>query len=116
MYTLRASIVSGLAMALLAAAAAAGETANAEANRKKPLQRCDQLNDKAEIDCLQKARERIVQARQKRETSGKGSAKSDAPAKTDASAKTDAPAKADAPAKSGVKASDKGPAAPAPGK
>jgi hypothetical protein len=50
---------------------AASETAQADAARKKPLQRCDQLNDKAEFDCLQKARERIVEARQKREQSGK---------------------------------------------
>ena len=50
-----------------AAFAAAGETAKADAARKKPLQRCDQLNDQAELDCLQKARERIVEARKKRE-------------------------------------------------
>jgi hypothetical protein len=48
--------------------AAAGEVAEADANRKKPLQRCDQLSDKAEIECLKKARERIVEARRKRET------------------------------------------------
>jgi hypothetical protein len=52
----------------------ASETAQADAARKKPLQRCDQLNDKAELDCLQKARERIVEARQKREHSDKKSA------------------------------------------
>jgi hypothetical protein len=50
---------------------AASETAQADVARKKPLQRCDQLNDKAELDCLQKARERIVEARQKREHSDK---------------------------------------------
>ena len=47
--------------------AAASETAKADAARKKPLQRCDQMSDKAELDCLQKARERIVEARKKRE-------------------------------------------------
>ena len=46
---------------------AASEVAQADAQRKKPLQRCDQLSDKAEIECLQKARERIVEARQKRQ-------------------------------------------------
>ena len=56
----------------VAAHAATGEVAEADAARKKPLQRCDQLKDKAELDCLQKARERIVEARKKRETSGKG--------------------------------------------
>ena len=55
--------------------AAAADTAQAEAARKKPLQRCDELKDKAEIECLQKARERIVEARKKREASGKGDAK-----------------------------------------
>jgi hypothetical protein len=50
---------------------AAGETAQADAARKKSLQRCDQLKDKAELDCLQKARERIVEARQKRENAEK---------------------------------------------
>ena len=50
-----------------AAFAAASETAKADAARKKPLQRCDQMNDQAELDCLQKARERIVEARKKRE-------------------------------------------------
>ena len=48
--------------------AAESETAKADAARKKPLQRCDQLSDKAELDCLHKARERIVQARNKRES------------------------------------------------
>ena len=50
---------------------AAGDTAQADAARKKPLQRCDELKDKAELECLQKARERIVEARQKRENSEK---------------------------------------------
>ena len=48
-----------------------GDVAKAEAARKKPLQRCDELADKAQLECLQKARERIVEARQKREASGK---------------------------------------------
>jgi hypothetical protein len=52
--------------------AASSEVAEAEAARKKPLQRCDQLKDKAQVECLQKARERIVEARGKREASGKG--------------------------------------------
>jgi hypothetical protein len=46
------------------------ETAKADENRKKPLQRCDELKDKAQLDCLQKARERIVEARSKREAKG----------------------------------------------
>ena len=46
------------------------ETAKANENRKKPLQRCDELADKAQQDCLQKARQRIVEARKKREASG----------------------------------------------
>ena len=61
-----------------AACAAASETAKADAARKKPLQRCDQLNQQAELDCLHKARERIIEARQKREKS------SNAPAETPA--------------------------------
>ena len=54
------------------ASAASGEVAKADADRKKPLRRCDQLKDKAELECLQKARESIVEARKKREASGKG--------------------------------------------
>ena len=46
------------------------EIAEAQENRKKPLQRCDQLADKAQQDCLQKARQRIVESRKKREASG----------------------------------------------
>ena len=52
------------------AQAANGEAAKAEENRKKPLQRCDQLADKAQLDCLQKARERVLEARKKREAAG----------------------------------------------
>ena len=66
--------------ALAPAMAVAGEVANADAARKKPLQRCDQLSEKAEIACLQKAREGIVEARAKRETAGKGDSKAQAPA------------------------------------
>lgn len=47
--------------------AASTEVAKAHENRKKPLQRCDQLADKAQMECLQKARERVVEARNKRE-------------------------------------------------
>jgi len=46
-----------------------GEVAKADKARSKPLQRCDQLIDKAELDCLHKAREGIVEARRKREAS-----------------------------------------------
>ena len=49
----------------------ATDVAHADAQRKKPLQRCDQLSDQAEIECLHKARERIVEARQKRQTAAK---------------------------------------------
>ena len=50
----------------------AGEIARADKARNKPLQRCDQLGDKAELDCLHKARERIVEARRKREAAAGG--------------------------------------------
>ena len=49
---------------------AKSETAKADENRKKPLQRCDELKDKAQLECLRKARERIVDARAKREAKG----------------------------------------------
>lgn len=63
-----AATLFALALGLHSAAyAAASETAKADAARKKPLQRCDQLNDKAELECLHKAREGIVEARKKRE-------------------------------------------------
>jgi hypothetical protein len=52
------------------------EVAKAEAARKKPLRRCDELADKAQVECLQKAREQIVAARQKREGPAKGDDKS----------------------------------------
>jgi hypothetical protein len=46
------------------------ETAKADENRKKPLQRCDELKEKAQLECLRKARERVVEARSKREAKG----------------------------------------------
>ena len=65
-----------IAMGLVAGVASgfvygASDVAQADAQRKKPLQRCDQLSDQAEIECLRKARERIVEARQKRQTAAK---------------------------------------------
>ena len=48
-----------------------GEVAKADAQRKKPLQRCDQLKGDAELECLKKARERVVEARKKRESTAK---------------------------------------------
>jgi hypothetical protein len=51
-----------------AAVVAATDTESAQKNRRKPLQRCDQLKGDAELECLQKARERVVEARKKRET------------------------------------------------
>ena len=62
------------------APAKGADVAKAETARKKPLQRCDELADKAQLECLQKARERIVEARQKREASGKGAGKGPAEA------------------------------------
>ena len=49
---------------------AATDTKEAQAARSKPLLRCDQVKDKAQIDCLTKARERVLEARRKRESSG----------------------------------------------
>jgi hypothetical protein len=49
------------------AAPAKSETAKADENRKKPLRRCDELADNAQLECLRKAREKIVELRQKRE-------------------------------------------------
>jgi hypothetical protein len=46
------------------------ENAKADENRKKPLQRCDELKDKAQLECLKKAREQVLQARAKREAKG----------------------------------------------
>ena len=68
-----AVLVIGLAQG--GGSAAAADAAQADAARKKPLQRCDQLKDKAEIACLQKAREHVLEARRQREASGKGETK-----------------------------------------
>jgi hypothetical protein len=73
--TIAAAVVFAVATTGAAHAAAAeqsktapkSETAKADQNRRKPLQRCDELKDKAQLECLRKARERIVQAREKRE-------------------------------------------------
>ncbi len=51
--------------------AADPDVGEAQAQRKKPLQRCDQMKGDAELDCLKKAREHIVEARKKRESSAK---------------------------------------------
>ena len=62
------------ALALLGSAAlhaADPDVAQADAQRKKPLQRCDQLKGDAELDCLKKAREHNAEARKKRESSAK---------------------------------------------
>jgi len=72
MFKMPAPATATLLLALVSMCAQSGEVADADAARKKPLQRCDQLSDKAEIECLQKARERIVDARRKRESAGKG--------------------------------------------
>jgi hypothetical protein len=64
-------VVAALAIACVQSGlATAGDAAQADAARKKSLQRCDQLGDKAEVECLKKARERIVEARKQREGSG----------------------------------------------
>jgi hypothetical protein len=55
----------------LAGHTASGEVAKADAERKKPLQRCDQMKGDAQLGCLKKAREHIVDARNKRESSAK---------------------------------------------
>ncbi len=57
-----------LALCAPSIVAAASDTASAEKNRRKPLQRCDQLKGEAELECLQKARERVVESRKTRET------------------------------------------------
>lgn len=51
------------------------DDAKADANRHKPLQRCDQLAEKAQLECLHKARERVVDARTKRQASAEKGAK-----------------------------------------
>jgi hypothetical protein len=63
------AVLLGLAIALCAPTASitAADTENAQKNRRKPLQRCDELKGDAELECLKKARERVVEARKKRE-------------------------------------------------
>lgn len=72
--TLAALTLTALCTSIAAPAATAdkspSDAAQAAKARSKPLQRCDQLSGKAELDCLEKARERIVEARRKREASG----------------------------------------------
>ena len=70
------------------APAAKSENATADENRKKPLQRCDQLADKAQLDCLNKARENIVEARRKRETVGAKAEATKGPAPAEGEKKT----------------------------
>jgi hypothetical protein len=60
--------VTAVLLCASATAFAGTDASSAEANRKKPLQRCDQLKDKAELECLNKARERVVDARKKRQS------------------------------------------------
>lgn len=67
-------VYSVAVLALVSSAAlhaADPDVSQADAQRKKPLQRCDQLKGDAQLDCLKKAREHIVEARQKRESSAK---------------------------------------------
>ena len=61
-------VVLAIVLGAPSAVMAATDTESAQKNRRKPLQRCDQLNGDAELECLQKARERVVEARNKRET------------------------------------------------
>jgi hypothetical protein len=63
-----------LVVALGAPAPSFGATdaAKADANRKKPLQRCSELKDDAQLRCLEQARERVVEERKKREAQDAG--------------------------------------------
>ena len=70
MKIVRAVLLSALLLPVLGQAAT-GEVAKAETERKKPLQRCDQMKGDAELECLKKARENVVEARKKRESSAK---------------------------------------------
>ena len=76
----------------LAADKAPSDAAQAAKARSKPLQRCDQLSGKAELDCLEKARERIVEARRKREASGEGKERPMAASSDKSAAKATPPA------------------------
>ena len=58
------ALLCGATGTAFGAAADKNEAAKA---REKPLQRCDELADKAQMECLQKARERVLEARKKRE-------------------------------------------------
>ena len=49
---------------------AAADKQEAQKAREKPLQRCDELADKAQMECLKKARERVLESRKKRESAG----------------------------------------------
>jgi hypothetical protein len=60
-------LVLGFALCAPSTLAVAADTETSQKNRRKPLQRCDQLKGDAEVECLQKARERVVEAREKRE-------------------------------------------------
>lgn len=63
-----APLFLALALALPGASfAATSEVAEARKQRSQPLQRCDQLKAEAELSCLQRARERIVEVRRDRE-------------------------------------------------
>jgi hypothetical protein len=98
------AVLLGLAIALCAprAPVAAADTEKSQKNRQKPLQRCDQLKGEAELECLKKARERVVEARKKREgeaaagsqdkESGKSEAKAGAKSEAKAGAKSEAKA------------------------
>ncbi len=72
MFEALAPLAVAVLLTLVSPLTHSADVAEADAARKKPLQRCDQLSDKAEIECLQKARERVIEARRKREASGKG--------------------------------------------
>jgi hypothetical protein len=69
----RISLIVGMVLACGAQSlvlAAAADKKEAQAARDKPLLRCDHLTDKAQLDCLTKARERVLEARKKRESKG----------------------------------------------
>ena len=77
-------------------ALAAAKDGEAQKARQKPLQRCDQLKGDAELECLHKARERVVEARQKREADkGTAAGKSTESGKGAGSGKTAQPKSAE---------------------
>jgi hypothetical protein len=65
--TISVAVLLGLFCSGGTAPAAAADAKEAKVEREKPLQRCDQLADKAQLDCLARARERVLEARKKRE-------------------------------------------------